>query len=193
MHWRSVHARQHHVHVHHGVPHRVNGLAHKTQQRLIRHALGTNTTGRILSGAITKHDGSIMSHSRTGSLSNSTRSTLKNISTNPMNTTGCTTTTTSNGDVATTTGRNYGCPQCPASFRRGSDRNRHMRMVHAKIRPFECGLCGNHFGRKSFLDAHVLTVHQKLRPFRCDCGAAFGQRSSLTRHARKLHAGTSNG
>lgn len=83
--------------------------------------------------------------------------------------------------------RAYACPQCDASFRRGSDRNRHMRMVHAKIRPFECALCGNHFGRKSFLEAHVLTVHHKLRPYRCDCGAAFGQRSSLTRHARKIH------
>lgn len=83
--------------------------------------------------------------------------------------------------------RAYACPQCDASFRRGSDRNRHMRMVHAKIRPFECLLCGNHFGRKSFLEAHVLTVHHKLRPFRCQCGAAFGQRSSLTRHARKIH------
>lgn len=84
-------------------------------------------------------------------------------------------------------GRAYGCPQCEARFRRGSDRNRHMRMVHAKIRPFECKICGNHFGRKSFLEAHILTVHQKLRPFRCECGAAFGQRSSLTRHTRKIH------
>lgn len=83
--------------------------------------------------------------------------------------------------------RAYGCPQCEASFRRGSDRNRHMRMVHAKIRPFECPMCGNHFGRKSFLEAHILTVHHKLRPFRCSCGAAFGQRSSLTRHTRKIH------
>lgn len=84
-------------------------------------------------------------------------------------------------------GRAYGCPQCEARFRRGSDRNRHMRMVHAKIRPYKCKQCGNHFGRKSFLEAHVLTVHEKLRPFRCECGAAFGQRSSLTRHTRKIH------
>ena len=83
--------------------------------------------------------------------------------------------------------RAYGCPTCDARFRRGSDRNRHMRMVHAKIRPFQCNWCGNHFGRKSFLEAHILTVHKKLRPFRCQCGAAFGQRSSLTRHARKIH------
>jgi uncharacterized C2H2 Zn-finger protein len=34
----------------------------------------------------------------------------------------------------------------------------------------------------------VLTVHEKRRPFACDhCGAAFGQRSSLTRHAKKIH------
>lgn len=83
--------------------------------------------------------------------------------------------------------RPYGCPQCVKRFRRGSDRNRHMRMVHAKIRPFECTQCGSHFGRKSFLEAHISTVHEKQRPFRCDCGAAFGQRSSLTRHSKKIH------
>lgn len=83
--------------------------------------------------------------------------------------------------------RKYACPTCDAWFKRGSDRNRHMRMVHAKIKPFECGVCGNCFGRKSFLEAHILTVHQKMRPYRCDCGATFGQRSSLTRHARKIH------
>lgn len=86
-----------------------------------------------------------------------------------------------------TEGRAYECPQCDARFRRGSDRNRHIRMVHSRERPFECKQCGNLFGRKSFLEAHILTVHEKRRPFRCECGAAFGQRSSLTRHARKIH------
>jgi uncharacterized C2H2 Zn-finger protein len=82
----------------------------------------------------------------------------------------------------------YGCPQCDARFRRGSDRNRHMRMVHERRRPFACERCPKQFGRKSFLQAHVLTVHEKRRPFACeDCGAAFGQRSSLTRHAKKIH------
>eukprot|EP00178_Gracilaria_changii_P027664 TRINITY_DN901_c0_g1_i1.p1 TRINITY_DN901_c0_g1~~TRINITY_DN901_c0_g1_i1.p1 ORF type:complete len:330 (-),score=72.43 TRINITY_DN901_c0_g1_i1:1675-2664(-) len=100
---------------------------------------------------------------------------------------GASSTTSSRSARSGKAGRAYGCPQCDAWFKRGSDRNRHMRMVHAKIRPFECKLCGNHFGRKSFLEAHILTVHQKLRPFRCECGAAFGQRSSLTRHARKIH------
>jgi uncharacterized C2H2 Zn-finger protein len=85
-------------------------------------------------------------------------------------------------------GHAYGCPQCSACFRRGSDRNRHLRMVHERRRPFGCAQCPKQFGRKSFLEAHVLTVHEKRRPFGCDqCGAAFGQRSSLTRHARKIH------
>jgi uncharacterized C2H2 Zn-finger protein len=85
-------------------------------------------------------------------------------------------------------GHAYGCPQCSACFRRGSDRNRHLRMVHERRRPFGCVQCPKQFGRKSFLEAHVLTVHEKRRPFGCDqCGAAFGQRSSLTRHARKIH------
>jgi uncharacterized C2H2 Zn-finger protein len=88
----------------------------------------------------------------------------------------------------TRTNHAYGCPQCDARFRRGSDRNRHMRMVHERRRPFACDRCPKQFGRKSFLQAHVLTVHEKRRPFACDhCGAAFGQRSSLTRHAKKIH------
>lgn len=97
----------------------------------------------------------------------------------------------SSGRISKTRGvRPYACPQCASRFRRGSDRNRHMRMVHDKIRPFECKKCGSHFGRKSFLEAHISTVHEKQRPFRCDCGAAFGQRSSLTRHAKKIHGRT---
>lgn len=85
-------------------------------------------------------------------------------------------------------GHAYGCPQCAARFRRGSDRNRHIRMVHEKRRPFQCARCPKSFGRNCFLQAHEATVHDKVRGFGCgECGAAFGQRSSLTRHARVIH------
>lgn len=83
--------------------------------------------------------------------------------------------------------RPYNCPQCPASFRRGSDRNRHMRMVHARVRPHACPTCAKRFGRRTFMEAHLKTVHQKARPYKCFCGSVFGQRSSLTRHARRIH------
>lgn len=82
----------------------------------------------------------------------------------------------------------YDCPQCEATFRRRSDRNRHVRVVHEKQRPFACPTCQNRFGEKSNMLKHVRMVHENIRHFRCPhCDAAFGQRGNCDAHVRAVH------
>lgn len=97
------------------------------------------------------------------------------------------------GDFGTRTGGapgapQYDCPQCEATFRRRSDMNRHVRVVHEKQRPFACPTCQNRFGEKSNMLKHVRMVHQNIRHFRCPhCQAAFGQRGNCEAHIRAVH------
>lgn len=82
----------------------------------------------------------------------------------------------------------FACPQCDATFRRRSDMNRHIRVVHEKRRPFECPKCNNKFGEKSNMIKHVRMVHENIRTFKCKyCDAAFGQRGNCDAHVRAVH------
>lgn len=42
----------------------------------------------------------------------------------------------------------FECEQCNSKFRRKSDKNRHVRVVHEKSRPFVCPMCEKTFGEK---------------------------------------------
>lgn len=82
----------------------------------------------------------------------------------------------------------FACDSCPARFRRKSDRNRHVRVVHEKQRPFVCNICQSAFGEKSNMSKHIKMVHENIRTFQCPhCSAAFGQRGNCDAHVRAVH------
>lgn len=82
----------------------------------------------------------------------------------------------------------YSCHLCEANFKRRSDMNRHVRVVHEKQRPFQCPQCLQRFGEKSNMQKHVRMVHQNIRGFHCNhCGAKFGQRGNCEAHVRAVH------
>jgi len=53
-------------------------------------------------------------------------------------------------------------------------------------RRFPCNFCDKSFTRKEHANSHVDTVHKKLRPYPCpyNCGRAYGQTSSRSKHAK---------
>lgn len=86
--------------------------------------------------------------------------------------------------------KSFPCDKCPSLFKTRSDANRHMRIVHERIRPFSCDNCPATFAEKGKLRRHKSTVHDKLRPFSCTvCNATFGERGNRNQHQSSRHTG----
>ena len=51
------------------------------------------------------------------------------------------------------------CPICGRILRGSNKRNlqRHINLVHLKLKPYHCKYCGRSFGLKAYLKAHILT------------------------------------
>lgn len=52
----------------------------------------------------------------------------------------------------------FACDRCSSTFKRKSDKNRHVRVVHEKSRPFSCPLCPKTFGEKYVIMPPVSVV-----------------------------------
>ena len=77
------------------------------------------------------------------------------------------------------------CPHCDYESSKKSNLDRHIQVVHEKIRPHKCPTCGKAFGQKCDLDKHSKTVHDKKMDFICShCDQAFGQKCHLDRHIK---------
>lgn len=84
--------------------------------------------------------------------------------------------------------RDHGCHICVSRFKTRSDKNRHIRIVHERMRPYPCDECDARFSEKNKLRRHKETVHQKLRPFRCPvCRISFGELGNLRQHCSSIH------
>ena len=65
------------------------------------------------------------------------------------------------------------CHICQKTIVRGNGFKTHMRS-HLNVRPFQCQSCDKTFLEKAKLQRHVVIVHEKLKLFPCDkCGKAF--------------------
>ena len=52
----------------------------------------------------------------------------------------------------------------------------------------KCHICNKQFPRKSQVQRHIDIVHKKLRPYKCnDCDAAFDRIAYLRNHQNKAH------
>jgi len=51
------------------------------------------------------------------------------------------------------------CPICGRILRGSNKRNlqRHINLIHLKLKPYNCKYCGRSFGLNAYLKAHVLT------------------------------------
>lgn len=81
----------------------------------------------------------------------------------------------------------HNCQQCSLSFKRAAGLNKHVRVVHEKLKKCTCDECGKGFASAYALEVHVIQVHRKETPYPCKlCAKRFGTRSGQIAHESKL-------
>uniref|UniRef100_A0A6P7F2K6 Gastrula zinc finger protein XlCGF52.1-like n=1 Tax=Diabrotica virgifera virgifera TaxID=50390 RepID=A0A6P7F2K6_DIAVI len=79
------------------------------------------------------------------------------------------------------------CDICGKSFLTFYNLNKHKKMTHQKLRPFECEQCQRKFSSKFALRTHE-RQHTQDMPFTCNiCGQSFRQKVSLKGHRKTVH------
>lgn len=85
----------------------------------------------------------------------------------------------------------FKCVECPKSFSRRNQLQRHTSVHNADGRGITCMICEKWFPSKSSMDRHM-RIHTGEKPFKCDiCGRAFIQKEILKRHLL-VHTGEKN-
>jgi len=76
----------------------------------------------------------------------------------------------------------FTCEVCSQKFNQKVHMNAHYDAIHLK-RKLQCPDCDYAASREGALDKHIMVVHEKIKSFFCDvCGLAFGQKSHLNNH-----------
>lgn len=85
----------------------------------------------------------------------------------------------------------FKCHECPKSFSRRNQLQRHTSVHNQDGRGITCMICEKWFPSKSSLDRHM-RIHTGEKPFKCEiCGRAFIQKEILKRHLL-VHTGEKN-
>ncbi|KAJ8944878.1 hypothetical protein NQ314_009368 [Rhamnusium bicolor] len=65
--------------------------------------------------------------------------------------------------------------------------NKHKKMTHMKLRPFQCQYCKKTFSSKHSVRTHE-RQHTNITPYACEvCGEGFRQNVSLKAHKKSKH------
>ena len=82
----------------------------------------------------------------------------------------------------------FPCDKCDYKFPYKSALQRHINMVHDKIKDFECDKCKYKFSTNSDLQRHINMVHDKIKDFACDkCKHRCSDNGNLQRHIKAVH------
>ena len=82
------------------------------------------------------------------------------------------------------------CNECGKEFKKLSDLNAHVNIVHLGSTESTCHSCDKVFWNKKALRTHVLTIHEKLKPFFCvqvNCPYKCARFDNLNVHRSKMH------
>lgn len=80
------------------------------------------------------------------------------------------------------------CLYCGRYFGQASNLNKHIRVVHLKLKPFSCKTCSKAFAQRSVAKNHFRSVHLGERPFNCTtCHKQFSDKSNLKKHIKLVH------
>ncbi|KAL1399275.1 hypothetical protein pipiens_008339 [Culex pipiens pipiens] len=90
--------------------------------------------------------------------------------------------------VTHTLEKNHVCDVCGNRFTKNTSLMKHVRRVHAGLRPFPCSLCTLKFDNAHHLKRHMRT-HTGEKPYKCAyCDRAYAQSNDLVKHS-KIHVG----
>ena len=82
---------------------------------------------------------------------------------------------------------NYPCHLCGRLFKSVSNRNLHVREVHANTRAYRCDICSFSTQHKRALDMHM-RLHSDEKPYHCPFCLYRAKRSfEITKHAQAMH------
>ena len=75
------------------------------------------------------------------------------------------------------------CEKCPKTFSSKRNLERHVKVVHDKIKECRCEECGKLFAVNGDLKRHIESVHKVLKRFECtECGQSFTRKHHLEKH-----------
>ena len=83
--------------------------------------------------------------------------------------------------------KNFPCQLCSKRYNTIKSRNRHVKIVHEKSKPFACPKCDSAFVEKNKLTVHIKNVLEGCK-YECDkCDKALSSKSSLRMHKQLVH------
>lgn len=79
------------------------------------------------------------------------------------------------------------CPICQNTFATKTNLNKHIRVIHQKIKNFQCDICQKRLSTNAHLVQHVNSTHKKIK-YNCPkCNKVFSSKSALKHHIENLH------
>lgn len=83
------------------------------------------------------------------------------------------------------------CDVCGVQLSTYASLKNHKKTIHEKIKAFQCTECPKKFSAKHTLEFH-LNTHSGIKPYGCKfCSFKASDRSSISKHQKKLHPGMS--
>ena len=80
------------------------------------------------------------------------------------------------------------CNLCSRGYSHQSNLDRHVKIVHKQLKPFQCEDCNFRCHQKYFLDKHIDLVHKNLKPFTCVfCNHKAGLKENMLNHVNAVH------
>jgi hypothetical protein len=82
----------------------------------------------------------------------------------------------------------FKCPHCPYRCSYNSYLQRHIKMVHDKIKDLKCSICDYMTCKNSNLKHHIKAIHDKIKDFECViCPYKCSQNITLQQHIKQVH------
>jgi len=85
--------------------------------------------------------------------------------------------------------RVFDCPKCDRKFGNSSNRDKHVRGMHEKLKPYKCTICDKKFSDPSELKKHIQS-HTKEHLFKCmaeNCAKTFKYSNEVRAHMWRDH------